>query len=72
MRYRINICYKKNYNDSLKEKVEIAEQKVMFIKKVKEYKEKGLKIFPQDETWINQNIIHEKPWMEENLTDTSS
>ena len=57
---------KKSHYESLKENVTIDEQRIKYIKQVKEYREKGKAIYYQNETWVNKNMTPVKAWIDEN------
>ena len=64
---------KKSYHEGLKENVDIADQRVKYIKKLQEYRSEGRKIYFQDETWVNSNMTFPKAWFdEENSSEIAS
>lgn len=65
---QMNYCYKskKSYYDSVKEDLTIAEQRVKYLKQLKEYREEGRPIYYQDETWVNKNMTTLKAWIDDN------
>ena len=57
---------RRSHYAELKESTNIANQRIKYIKKVKQYHKEGRQIFYQDETWITKNMTASKVWLDEN------
>ena len=53
---------RKSYYDKLHEDVDIASQRIDYIKQ-KKYRKENRVIYYQDETWLNKNMMAMKTWV---------
>lgn len=60
----------KTYGEYVQEMESVKEQRVAYLRKIREYREEGREIFYQDESWVNANIRSPKEWKHDDMPNT--